>query len=86
MNTERTGPGTLDNTDPEATGNYYYSPPISEQVGALKTASIQSRTNIIQKTLGVLNLDTETKAELAKGRLTLIATIPNRGVMLKPHP
>ena len=36
--------------------------------------------------MGVLRLDAETKKEIERGPLTLVATIPKRNLTLRPHP
>jgi hypothetical protein len=67
-------------------GNYYYSPGPNDQAAAIKIASEEKITGSTPKTMGVLRLDPHTRAEIDKGALTLIATIPEGDIILRPHP
>ena len=67
-------------------GNYYYSPGFKHQIAAIKTAEEEKRTGSTPKTFGVLRLDPQTRTEIDKGTLALIATIPEGDVIRRPHP
>jgi hypothetical protein len=69
-----------------AQNNFVYSPPNNDQLGALREAQDLKSKSMIDKTLGAVFLDKETMDEIEQSNLTLIATIPPRGVHIHPHP
>ena len=67
--------------------NYFvYPPPDIDQIGALREAHDLKSKNMIRKALDTVFLDKETLDEIEHSNLTLIATIPLRGIHIHPRP
>jgi hypothetical protein len=64
--------------------NYYYAPNTYQYEQALRSAACHKENNIIDKSLGVVQLTPEVKDYIKEQKLSLIVTIPARAIHLFP--
>ena len=67
-------------------GNYFYSPPLGQQVKAIRMAGAHRSSGTIAMTLGFVQLSPEVSIAIRDSGLALVATIPPRLFALFPSP